>query len=164
MTAALRNGMILLAGLPLVALSQSSYQGPRPEKPDMLYLLHASNLIPTELSEAKEETRKDKTANVVQGASSPARTPLAEPIFLLESKDLQPEKIDLYAMDVRNGNREVVFSNDPRKRKDDPQPKRLIYTRLATGLYRIEVSEQLDNGEYCLSPAGSQKVFCFQVY
>jgi hypothetical protein len=31
-------------------------------------------------------------------------------------------------------------------------------------LYRVEANETLENGEYALSPDGSDQVFCFQVY
>ena len=31
-------------------------------------------------------------------------------------------------------------------------------------LFWIEANEYLDNGEYCLTPEGSNKVFCFQIY
>ena len=31
-------------------------------------------------------------------------------------------------------------------------------------IYRIDVGESLENGEYSLTPEGSNQVFCFQVY
>ena len=31
-------------------------------------------------------------------------------------------------------------------------------------LYKIEVSDSLEPGEYTLTPEGSNQVFCFQVY
>jgi hypothetical protein len=37
-------------------------------------------------------------------------------------------------------------------------------TRLASDLYRIEVNESLEPGEYSLSPEGSNQVFCFEVF
>jgi hypothetical protein len=38
-------------------------------------------------------------------------------------------------------------------------------TRLNTDkLYRLEVEESLEPGEYALSPEGSNQVFCFQVF
>ncbi len=40
----------------------------------------------------------------------------------------------------------------------------LSLRRLGDGLYRIEANEFLPNGEYALSPEGSNTVFCFQVY
>jgi hypothetical protein len=61
----------------------TKYTGPRPPKPDVLYLVHADNLVETETAVAKEETRKDAQVAIVPGGSSPAKTPLAEPIFLL---------------------------------------------------------------------------------
>jgi hypothetical protein len=41
---------------------------------------------------------------------------------------------------------------------------RLSVTRLDRGMYRIEASETLENGEYSISPNDSNRVFCFQVY
>ena len=43
---------------------------------------------------------------------------------------------------------------------------RLTVTRVDTRLYRIDVDEGLglENGEYSLTPEGSNEVFCFQVY
>jgi hypothetical protein len=35
---------------------------------------------------------------------------------------------------------------------------------LEPGLYRVEVNEPLEDGEYCLSPEGSNDVFCFSEY
>jgi hypothetical protein len=37
-------------------------------------------------------------------------------------------------------------------------------TRLDGGLYKIEVDESLEKGEYSLTPEGSNQVFCFQVF
>jgi hypothetical protein len=38
-------------------------------------------------------------------------------------------------------------------------------TRLTSdNLYKLEVEDELENGEYSLSPAGSNQAFCFQVY
>ena len=31
-------------------------------------------------------------------------------------------------------------------------------------LYRIDVNETLENGQYCLSPSGDNRVFCFEVF
>jgi hypothetical protein len=41
---------------------------------------------------------------------------------------------------------------------------RLNVTRLEENLYKIEVDEILENGEYSLSPADSNQVFCFQIF
>ncbi len=144
---------------------KDKYAGPKPPKPDMLYLLHASNLIPTEAGEAKEETRKDVTANVMKGAESNVKTPMAEPIFLIESDKVSAEKLELYKMDIKNGQREVSIPNDSKKRiKNAPKQLRVKVDRIEQSLYRVEVNQWLDNGEYCMSPQGSVQVFCFQVF
>ncbi|MCS6953572.1 MAG: hypothetical protein RMK57_03135 [Bryobacterales bacterium] len=138
------------------------YDGPRPPKADVPYLQHADNLIETESGEAREENRRDEIVYIVTGASSPARTPMAEPIFLFLSESIPAEKLALFAMQVRRGNREIAF---PQRRKDrGPRPLRLSVRRLEDKLYRIEANQTLENGQYCLSPEGSNKVFCFEVY
>ena len=133
------------------------YTGPRPPKPDLLYLVHADNLIPTEQAEASQE--KDKY--IVPGASSPARTPLAEPIFIIDADKIQPQSIELYRMEVKGGKREVTISS---RRGRGSHALRLSVTPLEGRLYKIEADEELENGEYALSPNGSNTVFCFQVY
>lgn len=139
-----------------------TYDGPRPSKPDVPYILQASRLIETEGAEAREENKKGEVTYVIEGASSPAKTPLAEPIFIIETKVLVADRIELYKLDVRNGRREVTLSQ--KKRKGGPKPIHLLVNRLAEHLYRIEADEHLDNGEYSLSPNDSNRVFCFQVY
>ncbi len=144
------------------ALAAEKYTGPRPQKADVPYLVHAENLVETEVSEAKEETRKDGRAYTISGASSPVRTPLAEPIFLIKTQKLVADKLALYPLGVKDGNREVFFPNRPKK--DQGRPIHTVVTRVAEGLYRIEANEGLENGEYALSPDGSNQVFAFQVY
>ncbi len=138
----------------------ADYTGPRPPKPDMLYLVHADNLIPTEAGEAKEEGNGNSTKYVMAGAASPARTPLAEPIFIMQSEKLTPESIELYKFDVKGGRREVDLSGG----RGSSKALHLSVTRLERGLYRIEADEVLDNGEYVLSPMGSNRVFCFEIF
>jgi hypothetical protein len=147
--------------LSLPARAQS-YKGPRPPKADVVYLVHASNLVPTEVAEAKEDTKKNSTNYSVSGASSPARTPLAEPIFILESDRISAESLELYRMDVKNGQREVSTSS--KRIRGGPRALRVSVTRLDKGLFRLEASETLENGQYALTPSGSNKVFCFEVY
>jgi hypothetical protein len=152
--------LLLAAGLP----AQEKYRGPRPPKPDVPYLLHASNLIETEALEAKEETQKDFNVASIPGAASPVRTPLAEPIFLFQSEKVPADKLQMYPLAVKNGRREVAFPLPGKKAKDAPRPVHLTLKKLDPGLWRIEVSQVLENGEYCLSPAGASTVFCFQIY
>lgn len=145
-----------------VWLPAQKYSGPRPPKPDVPYLVHADNLVETEIAEASEEKRKDDLAYIVAGASSLVKTPLAGPIFLFLADKIVPEKLQLYRLEVKNGRREVFFSQ--KKRKQSARPMRLAIARVGEGLFRIEVNETLANGEYSLSPDGSNQVFCFQVY
>ena len=138
-----------------------SYTGPRPPQTDLPYLKHAGNLVPTEVLEAKEEKgKKGDVTYVVAGAASSARTPLASPIFLMQFDKLAAARLSLYKLESRNGRREIVFS--PKKQ---PKAIRVELTRLNTGkLYRLEVEESLEPGEYAFSPEGSNQVFCFQVF
>jgi hypothetical protein len=143
-----------------VAVAQN-YAGPRPPHPDLPYLKHADNLVATEMLEAKEEKgKKDETTYVIPGAASSAKTPLASPILLLQEDKLVAAKLALYKLEPRNGRREIVFS--PKKQ---PKAIRVEVTRLSGDkLYRLEVDESLEAGEYALTAEGSNQVFCFQVY
>lgn len=152
----------LFALLGASLMGADSYSGPRPEKPDLPYLLHADRLMPTEAADAREENHKGDVTYVISGASSPARTPLAEPIFIIETKQLVADRIELYKLDVKNGQREITLSQ--KRRKGGPRPIHVLVTRLADRLYRIEADEQLENGEYSLSPNDSNRVFCFAIY
>lgn len=137
------------------------YNGPQPEKPDLPYLLHADSLVATEAGVAKEETRKGEVVAVVDGATSSAATPLSTPIFVIRTDQLAPEKLEIYKMDIRNGHREVVLS---RKKKQVAKPIRTNVIRLGDNLFKIEVDQSLQNGEYAISPSGADQVFCFRVY
>lgn len=141
------------------AASAQNYDGPRPPKPDLPYLKHASNLVPTEAGNAKEESQKNAKLYIVDGAASPAKTPLASPIFIFKADKIAPEKFGLYKFDVKNGHREILFGA-----KKPPQPIRIEVSKIDKDLYRIEVGDSLEPGEYSLSPEGSNQVFCFQVY
>jgi hypothetical protein len=153
-----RTLLFLLAAL-CPAFAQK-YDGPRPPKPDLPYLKHANNLVPTEPSDAKEEKqKKGDILYTIAGANSTAKTPLASPIFLLESDKLLPDRLGLYKLDVKNGHREILFGE-----KKQPKPIRLEVSKVAGNLYRIEVSDSLEPGEYSLSPQDSNQVFCFEVF
>jgi hypothetical protein len=154
----LRRFLLLAFAVVLTATAQK-YAGPRPPRADLPYLKHADNLVPTEAVEAKEEKKKDDILYIVDGANSSAKTPLASPIFLLQAAKLVPERLQLFKLDSKNGHREIQFSP-----KHPPKALRVDVTRLASDLYRIEVNESLEPGEYSLSPEGSNQVFCFQVF
>jgi hypothetical protein len=151
-----------LAGVVFLGvLVAQKYTGPTPAKPDIPYLVHADNLVETEVAEAKEEKRKEDLAYIVAGPSSSAKTPLTGPRFLFQADKLSAEKLKLYRFEVKNGHREVFFSHN---NKGSAKPRRIEVSRVREDLYRIEVNESLENGEYGLSPDGSNQVFCFQVY
>jgi hypothetical protein len=155
----LRRFLLLTFAVALTATAQK-YSGPRPAKPDLPYLKHAADLIATEAVEAKEEKKKDETLYVIDGATSSAKTPLASPIFLLQVEKLVPERLQLFKLESKNGRREILFT--PKK---PPKAIRVEVTRIGSdNLYRIEVDESLETGEYSLSPEGSNQVFCFQVF
>lgn len=156
-----RRWLILVAALAVPGLAQK-YDGPRPSKADVPYLKHADNLVATEVTEAKEEDRKDDILYVIAGANSPARTPLASPILLILADKVVAQKLQLFKLESKNGHREILFSH---KKKQTAVPIRIDVTRLSSdNLFQIEVNESLDKGEYSLSPDGSNAAFCFQVY
>lgn len=155
----LRPILILFAAV--CAATAQKYSGPLPPKADLPYIKHAENLLPAESTEAKEEkSKKGDVIYVVAGASSSAKTPLASPIFIFQSDKLTPDKLQLFKLETRNGRREILFTA-----KKPTLPIRLEVTRLdSANLYRIEVGESLERGEYSITPQGSNQVFCFQVF
>jgi hypothetical protein len=153
---------LALVALAAPSLAQSKYSGPRPEKADIVYLRHVDKLIETESGQATQAEEKNKTIYRLAGASSPSRTPMAEPVMLFKADKINPDKLTLYRMTVENGQRLLTFPNKPGK--DSPKPIYLVVTALERGLFKLEVNEFIDDGEYCLSPEGSNAVFCFSTY
>jgi len=148
---------LLIAGLACLS-GQEKYSGPAPAKPDIPYLLRAQSLISIELAQA----RRDGEIYVIVGAGSSARTPQSEPAFLIDAREISPEQIELYPLEVKNGSREASFST--KSRKGSTSPLHLMVHRLGEHLYRIEPSEMLENGEYALTDDADSHVFCFAVY
>jgi len=137
------------------------YTGPQPEKPDLPYLVHADNLVPTEAGEAKEENRKDDHVATIAGATSPASTPLSSPIFIIRADKINPDQLEIYKLESKNGHREVVLAH---KKKPVAKPVISSVTKVGDDLYKLEVNQGLANGEYSISPRDSNLVFCFRVY
>lgn len=151
--------------LTLIAASLSAadkYTGPVPDKPDIPYLLHASTLVETEVANAQQGKKGD--TYIISGATSPARTPLAEPIFIVDARNIQPESFELYKMDVKGGNREVSLNGGGGRRRGGSHALHLTVKPLTGHLFRVEVDEALENGEYALSPSGDNKAYCFEIY
>jgi len=162
-TAMLGRRFFLATILLSASMLADEYKGPRPPKADIPYLLHADSLIQTEVTEAKQETQKKTAVYTIPGAASPARTPLAEPIFLIQQNRIDPGTLELWRLEVRNGQR-VVSVTSGSHRRGSAGPFHLTVTKVADGLFRIEVEDVLENGEYSLSPTGSNVAFCFEEY
>jgi hypothetical protein len=159
------RALFLLPVAIVILHGQAKYAGPKPSKPDLPYLVHADNLVETEATEAKEEKGKgkDEIIYVVAGASSPAKTPLSAPILLIQTAKLQAERLQLYKLETKNGRREISFS--PKSKNKNARPLIINVNRLTPdNVYKIEVDVSLENGEYALTPEGSNQVFCFSVY
>jgi hypothetical protein len=69
-------------------------------------------------------------------------------------------KLSLYKLESRNGRREIIFSPKKQPKAIGVELTHLNHDRL----YRLEVEESLELGEYAFSAHGSNQVFCFQVY
>ena len=147
--------------LPIVAPAQPKYTGPKPPKQDLPYLVLGDTLIPLEVYTASQQDRKDDTLYTIPGDASAAKTPLASPVFVLDAAKIDATKLQLFRMDVKNGHREIVFR---KKGKSVLQPITLSVSVVSGTLYRLEVVPSLENGEYSLSPEGSNQVFSFTVY
>jgi hypothetical protein len=154
--------LALLATLTVAAQTGADYTGPTPPKADVPYLLHASTLVETDRVEAKQESKKNSTLYWIDGASATARTPLAEPIFIIRTAKMIPDRLELYRFDVKKGRRELELKD--RDSRNDSKTLHLNVTKLGKDLYRVEAAEELPNGEYSLSPSGSNTVFAFQVF
>ena len=133
----------------------------RPPKFDVPFLVHADNLIETESNVAVEQQIKKELFYQVQNPSSGVSTPMARPEFVVLTNDMDPHGLRLYAFELNNGNREIMFR---KKKKIVARSYFLSVENLGEGTFRIRTDDVLENGEYCLTPDGSNKVFCFTVY
>ena len=143
----------------IAAAQAPKYTGPVPPKPDLPYLKHASNLLATEPVEFKEDKGKDDVLYTTPGERSPAKTPLALPVFLLKSEKLNPGRLQVYRLESKEGRRQITLSG-----KKNADVIHLLVTRVtADGLFRLEVNDGLESGEYVLSLDGTNQGFCFQI-
>ena len=85
-------------------------------------------------------------------------------MFLFQSDKINPERLSLFKMESKSGQRTLSLPADPRRRKDNARPLFILVTPLENRLFKVEVNEPLDNGEYCLSPEGTNTVFCFSEF
>lgn len=148
----------------LVLLAAAGAQTlPDPPKKDTPYLIHATNLLETEASQATEVSDKKAQIFWVPGAASSARTPLGFPEFLFAQDQVDPHTLRLYAFENVKGRREVLIR---KKNKIVVQTFHVDVIPQSEGLFRLRVDSSLKSGEYCLTPDGEQgsnTVFCFAV-
>ncbi len=149
---------ILLSGFLIAGME---YAGPRPPRKDMVYLVHADQLVATDVGIAQQQTTSGDITYIVPGERSTARTPLASPTLLIEAENLSADKLRLFRLDIRDGHRELSFHY---KNKGGAFPLRADISNIAEGIYRIDVLDSLSAGEYALSPDGANDVFCFEVF
>lgn len=140
------------------AAQAPKYTGPVPPQSDVLYLRHAANLLATEAAEVKAVTDKDDTRYTIAGETSPAKTPLPLPVFMVKAQALDPMKLQLVRLRKAEGHREITASEI---RKSDPI--HVSVTRFDGDLYRLDVSDSLEDGEYMLLTPGAGRGFCFAV-
>ena len=129
-----------------------------PPQSDLPYLKHADTLVPTEASAIKSEKDKDDTRYTIDGAASPARTPLSLPILLLKADHVDPLKLQLIHLRTAESRREITASEI--KKAD---VLHVAVTRLDGGVFRLAVSDSLDSGEYMLVTPGFDRAFCFAI-
>ena len=150
----------LLVGLaPAPVVGQNGL--PKPPKPDIPFLLHANNLIETESSVAFEHSTKKNLFYGVANRSSGVNTPMARPEFVILTNRLSPYHLKLYGFESKLEHREILLR---KKKKKIARPYFLSVDQLDETIFHIHVDDILENGEYCLTPDDSNKVFCFTVY
>src|SRR5260370_20562901 len=143
----MRLRLLSIAAVVCLMSAAEKYDGPRPPKTDVPYILHANHLVETELGEAREQGGRNNTTYTIPGAASPAKTPLAEPIFIVDAKTLAPDQMELYRLEVNNGQRQVVMSQRRRHTPAGPFPP--ILTPLRHRLSKIATDQPPQNAAYC---------------
>ncbi len=156
-SAALAAALIFSA----TALAQPKYSGPKPPKQDIPYLVEGDTLVSMDVATATRQERKDDALYTIPGQASIAKTPLASPVFVIDAAKFDVAKLQLFHLEIKNGHREITFR---KKGKSGLQPITMSVSLVSGTLYRLEVVPGLENGEYSLSPEGSDQVFCFTVF
>lgn len=134
---------------------------PKPDKKDVLYLVHASTLVQTEI--VRPVPKDDGASNTwsIPGESSLAKTPLALPIFTIDTASIAPEKLQLYPFEIKDAHRELTLR---KKGPSETEPILITISPISGTLYRIELVNEIPNGEYGLTIPGSNQFFCFSVF
>jgi hypothetical protein len=150
-------GIVLALGL----VAQTSKPLPKPDKKDVLYLVHASSLVQTEVVRPMPKDSGDSTTWSIPGASSLARTPLALPIMTIDAAAIAPEKLQMYQFQQNGSRRELTLK---KKGASEAEPILIMVSNISGSLYRVEVVNEVPNGEYGLTVPGSNQFFCFSVF
>jgi hypothetical protein len=151
------TGIVLAIGL----AAQTRKALPKPEKKDVLYLVHASNLVQTEIVRPVPKDNGDSTTWSIPGESSLAKTPLALPLMTIDAAMIAPEKLQMYQFQQNGSRRELTLK---KKGPSETEPVLITISNISGSLYRIEVVNEVENGEYGLTVPGSNQFFCFTVF
>jgi hypothetical protein len=154
---------IVPAGIVLAMLltAQTKYTGPKPERKDVPYLILASNLVQTEVARPVPKEDGGMTTWSIPGESSLAKTPLGLPAFVIDAATISPAKLRMYPFELKGAHRELTLGKNG---AGDTQPILITVSNLSGTLYRIEVVNEVPNGEYGLTIPGSNQFFCFSVF
>ena len=82
--------------------------------------------------------------------------------FLIDADKVVPDRLSCWKMEVKGGRRELTIPN--KTGRNGPRAFRMQVTLVSGNIYKMELTEPLENGEYVLSPDGSNEVFAFSVY
>ncbi len=81
-------------------------------------------------------------------------------MLLIKADKVNPQRLQMYRLEVKDGHREITASG--KKRADVIHV--LEVTRLTSdGVFRMEVADDLDSGQYVLSLEGTNQGFCFTI-
>lgn len=134
---------------------------PNPDKKDIPYLIHGSDLRELEQLEAVGEETKNQLRYWIPGTAAQVETPLAAPEFLFDSAEIDPRDLRLYGFDVVKGRRELLYR---RKKKIVAEPYFLQLEGIFDRVVRIRINASLPPGQYGLTPDGRNTVFTFSVF
>ena len=147
-----------------VASGQRKEAASKPPKADLPYLLQAGNLIPTEPQPISRSGAKGDETVSVSGVTSPARTPLPEPIFLFSPGEINAGDLELIRFQIANGRRQWKKGQQSNTDDEPEQVLRLTLRPSSEGVVRIEAAAMLNPGEYALLPRAKNTAFCFTVF
>ena len=154
------RGLLGFAAAASLGNAAEKYTGPVPQKHDVPYLMHADNLIETESVAATQAASKGDTVFAVAGVTSPARTPLAEPIFLFVSDRIAPASLGLYQFEIKKRPARDCDSEEERQWESIPHLDPKSFRRCCFGL-RLRSTWRTENIVYRRKARISRSVLRF---